>query len=163
MTVHLYDKNEAHSFALRLRRARIACAGVFIAALAVCILLCIRVNMGNWVLRRNLAIAVSALAGWIYILWLRPLLRSLRGECIHFESMLSQDTAAYTGLIHPDSAARLIPGSIRVRRVRLDCGDKEESFFVNERFAQRLPSEGRVTLYCAGSYIRDFEVQHERR
>ena len=160
---HLYEEREAHAFALRLRRARLVSAAVWAAALSLCVLLCLHVTTGNAMQRRNLAIALSALAGWAYLIWLRPWVRGLKAECLHFESVFSQTPAAYTGVIRPDPEAHSIPGSIKARRVRLDMGDKEESFFVNERFATRLPSDRRATLYCAGSFIRDFEAEDEDR
>lgn len=129
-----------------------------LSALAVCIILCFFVTTRS---AKALFYTVSVLSigvGWIFILYLWPKCRACRAEYTHCENILKKTEVEYhTGRISVSPSAIHIPGSIRVKDVRLQNGQEELRLHVNAAFS--LPPEGSaVRLTCVGKYVTAYEV-----
>ena len=127
-------------------------------ALLICIALCFFVTTRNATALFLAAVAISIAAGWSFILYLSPRMRACRAEYRHCENILDKTETVYScGRISVSPALIKIPGSIRVRDVRLERADGKESYHLNANFS--LPPDGTsVRLSCVGKYVTGYEV-----
>ena len=132
--------------------------GVMIGALIVCVFLCFFVNTRRVNALFYAVALLSIAAGWAYILFLGPKKCIAKREYRHCENMLSKtDLESNDGILSVSDQVIRIPGSIRVRSVRLINGADSQQYHLNANFS--LPKNGtKVRLTCAGRYIVGYEV-----
>ena len=157
--MELYSLKECERARVRAVRARRAAAGGLIAALAVCVVLCLRVSTLNARAFYLAAVAVSTLGGWAAILIWALGYRPRRAEHIHMKGMLEGPREGSAGTLGCPGGITLIPGSISVRRVPLLSEEGSVSLLIYAPFAKELPSEGaRVRVETVSRYIVSWEV-----
>ncbi len=150
----------------RARRARalsrvslwLAC-GLLAGALAVCVILCARVNTGNAQRMLYAVIGLFTLAGWAAIALLALVYRPSAAECRHITSILNGEAEEMEGRLALTSACFQIPKGILVRKAALESDGEKRSLNVDERMKKRLPPEGtRVRVRVVRKFITAFEV-----
>lgn len=157
--MELYSLKECERSHVRAALARRAAAGVLIAALAVCVFLCLRVTTLNARASYIAVVTVSTLGGWAAVLIRALGYRPRRAEHIHMKGMLEGPREGLTGTLGCPGDITLIPGSITVRRVPLHTEEGSVSLLVYAPFAKELPSLGaRVRVETVSRYIVAWEV-----
>lgn len=157
--MELYSLKECERSGIRAARWRRAAAGGLIAALAVCVVLCLKVNTLNARASYIAAVAVSTLGGWAAMLIWALGYRPGRAEHIHMKGMLEGAREGFSGTLGCPGDTTLIPGSISVRRVPLLSEEGSVSLLIYAPFAKELPSSGaRVRVETVSRYIVSWEV-----
>ncbi len=137
------------------------CIAVVALTLMVCITLCFFVSTGTARALFFTVAGLSTLSGWVYILILRPKRRSALAQYRHCDGMLKKganESEFLTGEVRVLPYEVQVPGSIRVKPVKLINEQGERSLHMNARFS--LP-EGRLALRCAGNYVAAYEVAED--
>ncbi len=128
-------------------------------SLAVCIFLCTRVRTGN---ANRLLVTVVALvtaAGWAALLLNVFVRRPAKAQAEHLQGLLEAEEECLTGTFTLGKEVIAIPGSIEVRKLRLDTGEEKCSYNLNAAFARHLPPEGtQVRLTVRRSFVTGCEV-----
>ena len=149
-------------YALNQRKAyqkwRYRCLATAVCALGISILLCFFVTTKNATALFCAVSGVSIAAGWIYMLFLSPKKRACKAEYVHCENILGKtDTEVHKGLLHVSGDVIQVPGSIKVRTVKLENDEAPALYHLNANFS--LPENGTyVILRCAGNYVKGYEV-----
>ena len=159
----LYNLSYASEQQKRLKKQRAVIIASGLLSLGVCALLCLFVTTRT---ARALFIPVSVISilwGWAYLLWLAPQKRACKAQYVHTKNVLSStETAYHTGIVSVSPYEIQVPGSIRVKNVRLSDGEKTESLLLNAAFS--LPADrARLTLRCAGKYVAAYEVAEDEK
>lgn len=149
--------------AARYERRAKGMAGIMVAlaalTLAACIFLCTRVNTGNAAVLLIGTMALSTLGGWaVLLLWCFGY-RPARAQVGHIRGLLEGEEEWLTGCLKLLEGAFQIPGSIVVRKVRLDTDGEALTLNLNARHAGQLPAPGaRVKVVVVRKFITAVEV-----
>ena len=140
----------------RYRRALRILAGL---ALAFFVLMCLLTRTGNAQTMLYLAMAGAVLSGWgIIALWLFGL-EPARAEEKHLAGLAALEPETREGRFFLTGDSFRIPGSVRVRKARLETGEETLSLNVNEKLADRTPPDGSlVRAETARKFITGLEV-----
>ena len=161
--VELYSREEIARLQRKIRVWRTALWALSAAALALCVLFCLRTRTGNAARMEAYAVAVFTLCGWFVLYVRRFVIDSSRHALTHAETMLSGERTALTGAVTVSEETVRIKNSIAVRRVYLRQPDGEEKrLSVSEEKAEALRSLGReMTLHTVYNYVAACEVLDE--
>jgi hypothetical protein len=146
----------------RLRR-KIRCFGAALgllvcAALAVCILFCVRTTTLTAARMERNAVIASTLAGWLFIAVYSEVMTPARREAAHVEHVLAGPGEWTDCTLTVSSDTFRIRRSIRVRSVLLHTSDGTRSVLVHAPRAAGLPAEGtRVRVCTVHGYITAWE------
>lgn len=157
----LYPQAETQQLKRIVRRLTCLAWLTALAALAICILCCVRVTTISATQLRWTAVAASALGGWAVILLHGLAISPCRARLRHAEGLGEGARETMTGVLTASRQTFQIPGSVRVRKVLLD-GPEPHSLHVADSKARLLPPEGtRVRVEAVRRYIVAWEVCHE--
>ena len=129
---------------LRKRAVRYQWIAIAAAALSLagCILLCTQVTTGNASRLLGLTIGLSALGGWAVMLLIAFGQRPAKAEAGHIRGLLDATGERYTGTLTISKEGFQIPGSVVVRKARLQTEEESLTLNLNARFAARMPAPG---------------------
>jgi hypothetical protein len=129
------------------------------SALAGCVFLCTRVTTGNASRLLALTIGLSTLGGWAVLLITFFLYRPLRAQAGHIRSVAGGEKAQYTGLLTVSRESFQIPGSVAVRKAKLETEQGTLTFDLNAALVRRLPPAGEtVRVTAVRRFITAVEV-----
>ena len=154
----LYSENALSALHKRNKTRRIALTAFALAALAVCVFLCFRVNTENAGRLELAVIAISTVCGWIYIYFRAFSLGAGKREEQHARNMLAGTPEAYEGTLTISDTAVRVPGSIRVYHASLAGEDGEKALLLNAEKRDLLPKKPQfLRVYAVNSYIAAYE------
>ena len=138
------------------------------AALAACVLFCLRTGTANALRMEILAVSVFTVAGWVDIYLLTFVVSALHREEEHAARMLAGDRETMGGKVELGRETIRIRKSIAVRSVTVSHGNETRRLFVNARRA--LPLERALAagdteceLDTVGGFVAAFGVCHADR
>lgn len=133
------------------------------AALAGCVFLCTRVTTGNASHLLAATIGLSTLGGWAVLLITFFLYRPLKAQAGHIRSVAGGEKTVYTGRLTVSREGFQIPGSVAVRKARLETEGETLFFDLNAALVRRLPPAGTpVRVTAVRRFITAVEVNgHE--
>lgn len=158
----LYSLQGLNRWSGRARRYRRIALGIGLVTLAVCVLLCTRVETATALTLRWTVIGLSILGGWTVILLLMLGYAPAKAEMEHWSGVMRGEGEIAEGILTLDRQKWVIPHSVAFYRVRLanEKGSREVS--VNVHLASRLPENGtRVRVRLTRRFITACEVLHE--
>lgn len=133
--------------------------GLVALALAVCILLCTRVNTANAQTFLFACIALFALSGWACILLLAFAYAPAKAQAVHIGGMFSAEAETWEGVLTVHKESFHIPKSVTVRKATLLTEEGALSLNVCAALAAQLPPNGStVRLTAVRKYITGYEV-----
>ncbi len=150
----------------RCRRAAqgsllLACALLF-CGWAACAYLCTRVRTGTAAILFPPVLILSTASGWAAILVFFLAYRPARAEYRHVTGILQEEPSApREGTLTWMGGAFQVPGSIRVRKARLDAEDGPATLLLDERFFRGIPEGTPLRIRTRRQFIADYEVLHE--
>ncbi len=140
----------------------LVCAGLLLAACALCVLVCLRVRSYNWRSSFALCLGVFALAGWTDIIINEFALKKWRAEHRHLAALDKGEKSRICCVILSTGAPARVPGGVELCRVRVKTDEGESVYSVNPRFVNLLPRPGeRALLALSGSCITGCEAYDE--
>ena len=154
-----YTNQRATQLQQRAARYLWIILGVAAVTLAGCIFLCTQVNTGNASRLLGLTIGLSALGGWAVMLLLAFGQRPAKAEAGHIRGLLDAPEEHYTGTLTVSKEGFQIPGSVVVRKARLQTEEETLTLNLNARFASRMPAAGTpVRVTVKKKFITHWEV-----
>ncbi len=138
-------------------------AALCLAALGLIVLFCLRTNTLNAPRMEGYATLTFLLAGWVAITIHGAALRYDRALAAHIGRILEAqgEERRVRGRVTVEKKSAAIPGSIDVRRVRIETADGTERAFVGAPFAAALEkaaaADGETTLCLIGGYVTGVE------
>ena len=154
-----YTNQRATQLQQRAARYLWIILGVAAITLAGCIFLCTQVNTGNASRLLGLTIGLSALGGWAVMLLLAFGQRPANAEAGHIRGLLDAPEEHYTGTLTVSKEGFQIPGSVVVRKARLQTEEETLTLNLNSRFASRMPAPGTpVRVTVKKKFITRWEV-----
>ena len=155
----LYTPEEAQRWRRRTRVSLAFCIILAVLVLAVCILLCTRVNTANASRLLLTDIVLFALAGWTVILTLYYVHVPAKAQAVHIEGMLAEEPQLHEGIYTPQENTFRIPKSITVRSVSLATEEGATALHVSAALARQLPPAGtRLRVWTVRRFIIAYEV-----
>ena len=116
-------------------------------------------NTGNASRLLGLTIGLSALGGWAVMLLLAFGQRPAKAEAGHIRGLLDAPEEHYTGTLTVSKEGFQIPGSVVVRKARLQTEEETLTLNLNARFASRMPAAGTpVRVTVKKKFITHWEV-----
>lgn len=137
-----YTNQRATQLQKRAARYQWMAIAVAVFSLAGCILLCTQVTTGNASRLLGLTIGLSALGGWAAMLLMAFGQRPAKAEAGHIRGLLDAPEETYVGQLTVSKEGFQIPGSIVVRKARLQTDEETLTLNLNARFAARMPAPG---------------------
>lgn len=154
-----YTNQRATQLQQRAARYLWIILGVAAVTLAGCIFLCTQVNTGNASQLLGLTIGLSALGGWAVMLLLAFGQRPAKAEAGHIRGLWDAPEEHYTGTLTVSKEGFQIPGSVVVRKARLQTEEEPLTLNLNSRFASRMPAPGTpVRVTVKKKFITHWEV-----
>lgn len=154
-----YTNQRATQLQQRAARYQWIVFGVAAVTLAGCIFLCTQVNTGNASRLLGLTIGLSALGGWAVMLLLAFGQRPAKAEAGHIRGLLDATEETYTGTLTVSKEGFQIPGSVVVRKARLQTEEETLTLNLNIRFSSRMPAPGTpVRVTVKKKFITQWEV-----
>ena len=154
-----YTNQRATQLQQRAARYLWIILGVAAVTLAGCIFLCTQVNTGNASRLLGLTIGLSALGGWAVMLLIAFGQRPAKAEAGHIRGLLDAPEEHYTGTLTVSKEGFQIPGSVVVRKARLQTEEEPLTLNLNSRFASRMPAPGTpVRVTVKKKFITHWEV-----
>ena len=153
----LYTKEYIASRRRGLTKARLFALLSALIILCACVICCQFVTTRSAFTLYIVVVSLSVVWGWAFLLYMYPKIRLMKAEDAHSrKTIVSEETAYYEGEISVDKAVTQIPGSIRVRDVKLTQDSGSVRLLLKDGFS--LPEGARVKLRCAGKYVTAYEV-----
>ena len=164
--VELYRPQDPDALKRQYRAWRAAVCAIAAAAVAVCVLFCLRTDADNAARMEASAVAVFSAAGWVIIYLLQFRLAALRHEEAHERRMLAGERETLRGRVSLDARVTQIPRSIAVRRVTVTGGERPAHLFADARHSAALEralcgGERELELDVVGGYVAAFTVCDE--
>ena len=156
--VELYSDAELARLERRIKRWRIALWVLAAAALAACVGMTALTDTGNAARMETAVIAVSTLAGWIFIYGRNFVVAAGRRELSHALMLREEERQRVEGTVTVTGERVVIRRSITARRVEVTEDGKTTRLLVCESRAGKLAAAGAVALYTAHSYAAAYEV-----
>ena len=154
-----YSKAAAQRMRSRYSRWSYGILIMVILSLAVCVFLSTKVRTGNAGRLLVVVAALSTAAGWAAMLLNVFVRRPAKAQAEHLQGLLEAEEETRTGTFALGKELISIPGSIDVRKLRLDTGEKRETYNLNVAFVKHLPPEGtQVRLSLRRSFVTGCEV-----
>lgn len=154
-----YGNQRATQLQKRADRYQWISFAVAALSLAGCILLCTQVRTANASRLLGFTIGLSALGGWAVMLLIAFGQRPAKAEAGHIRGLLDAPEETYVGQLTVSKEGFQIPGSIVVRKARLQTGEETLTLNLNARFAARMPAPGTlVRLTVKRKFIIAVEV-----
>lgn len=155
----LYTPEEAQRWRRRTRLSFAFCIVLAVLVLAVCILLCMRVNTANASQLLLTNIGLFTLAGWTVILTLYYVYTPAKAQAVHIEGMLAEEPQLHEGICTLQENTFRIPKSITVRSVSIASCEDTVSLHVSAALARQLPPSGtRLRVWTVRRFIIAYEV-----
>lgn len=128
-------------------------------ALAVFVALCLLTGTGNARYMLIAAMTAAIVSGWIVIgLWLFAL-EPARAEARHLAGLKEAEKRVVEGRLFLTGDSFRIPGSVRVRKARLETENETLSLNINEKLTGNMPPAGSlVRVEIARKFIIALEV-----
>ena len=158
----LYSLEDLHRLRKRTRIWRIALSCFGAGVLLACVILCALTGTANAARMERATILVSTLGGWTVIgLW-SGIAAAGRREAAHANNMLTGPRETVSGLVTVTNQRVCIRGSITIRKVLVDTGEKTLRVNLNEARMKAFPAEPkRLTLCTVHNYVVAFGESHE--
>lgn len=154
-----YTNQRASQLQQRAARYKWIIFGVAAVTLVGCVFLCTQVNTGNASRLLGLTIGLSALGGWAVMLLIAFGQRPAKAEAGHIRGLLDAPEETYTGTLTVSKEGFQIPGSVVVRKARLQTEEEPLTLNLNSRFASRMPAPGTpVRVTVKKKFITRWEV-----
>lgn len=155
----LYTPEEAQRWRRRTRISLAFCIVLAVLVLAVCILLCTRVNTANASRLLLTNIILFALAGWTVILTLYYVYVPAKAQTVHIEGLLAEEPQLHEGIYTLQESTFRIPKSITVRSVSIATEEGAASLHVSAALARQMPPSGtRLHVWTVRRFIIAYEV-----
>lgn len=87
-------------------------------------------------------ICLSSVGGWVVMLLLCFGVQLAKAEAGHISGLLEAPEECYTGTLTVSKEGFQIPGSVVVRKARLQAEEETLTLNLNARFADRMPAPG---------------------
>lgn len=144
-----YSPQRASQLGKRAARYQWIAVAAGALTLAGCIFLCtmVRTDNSSWLLAWT--ICLSSVGGWVVMLLLCFGLQLAKAEAGHIRGLLDAPEEHYTGQLSIIKEGFQIPGSVEVRKARLQTPEETLTLNLNARFASCTPAPGatvRVTV-----------------
>lgn len=155
-----YTDFRAQQLKKRARLYGIIIAAMLAGTLAGCVFLCTQVNTGNAARLLPITIGLSTVGGWMAIVLMVFGYKPARAQAAHTAGLLDAAEERHTGKLTVSPQNFAIPGSIAVRKAKLETEQETLSFNLNARCGAALPAPG--TLVCITvrrTFIAGVEVQ----
>lgn len=164
--VELYRPQDPDALKRQYRAWRAAVCAIAAAAVAVCVLFCLRTDAANAARMEASAVAVFSAAGWVIIYLLQFRLAALRHEEAHERRMLAGERETVRGRVTIDARVTQIPRSIAVRRVTVTGGERPMHLLADARHSSALEralngEAKELELDVVGGYIAAVTVCDE--
>ena len=139
----------------------LAC-GLLLCGWAACAYLCTRVRTGTAAALFPPVLILSTASGWAAILIFFLAYRPARAEYRHVTGILQEEPSApREGTLTWMGSAFQVPGSIRVRKARLNTESGPVSLLLDERLSRDIPEGTPLRIRTRRQFIADYEVLHE--
>ncbi len=158
-----YSPERAQALGRRARLCKWLMIFLALGTLAGCVFFLTRVTTGNAQRLLAATVILSTLGGWAVLLLHAFVLRPLRAQAGHVRSLLGGEGGQYTGRLTVSRDGFRIPGSIVVRKARLETEGETLTFDLNAAWVRSLPPEGTlVRVRTVRRFITAVEVlSHE--
>ena len=141
------------------RLSLLAACALVVCGWAVCACLCTRVRTGNAASLFPPVLILSVASGWAAILVFFLLYRPARAEYRHVAGILREAPSDIReGRLAWVGDAFQLPGSIRVRKARLENGSETASLLLDERLARTVPRGTPLRIRTRRQFLSDYEV-----
>lgn len=154
-----YSPQRASQLKKRADRYKWISFAVAALSLAGCIFLCTQVCTANASRLLGLTIGLSVLGGWAVMLLIAFGQRPAKAEAGHIQGLWDAPEEHHTGTLTVSKDGFQIPGSIVVRKARLQTEAETLTLNLNARFAARMPAPGTpVRVTVKKKFITHLEV-----
>lgn len=127
--------------------------------LTVFVVLCLLTNTANAARMLRAALVSTVLLGWAGIAVYVCLLSPARAKLSHLEGLLGQAPALQEGRFFLTADSFQIPKSVRIRKVRLECGGESNILNLDEAWVSRAPADGTIVrVQTVRKFITGVEV-----
>ncbi len=154
----LYSDADMAGMAGRIKRCKVFCWALALAALAACITMIALTNTANAPRMEGATVAVSTLAGWVVLYVFLFMQTPARRELAHARMLHQEERERVEGAVAVKEERFTIRKSVAVRRVEVTVGDETQRLLVCDSRAGALAAANATVLYACHGYVAAYEV-----